>query len=275
MAAARDAGVPVAVDGAHAPGMLPVDVGGTGADFWVGNLHKWAYAPRGTAVLAVAPAWRERIEPLVVSWEQPTGFPARVEWQATLDYTPWLAAPIGLFTMRNLGVDAVRAHNVALAAYGQAVVGAALDVPPDDLPDPGPGVSMRLVPLPAGLATDWTEAAALRQRIADDLATEVGITHVRRPWLAAAQRPGLQPGRRVRPPRRTPARLPRRAALTRSDRLVAEPPPPGDPTAATAGRDPATTGRSTDDPAPPAGDHATTVTPRRTRAARGRPRDHR
>ena len=106
--------------------MLPVDVGGTGADFWVGNFHKWAYAPRGTAVLAVAPPWRERIEPLVVSWEQPSGFPARVEWQATLDYTPWLAAPIGLFTMRNLGIDAVRAHNVALAAYGQAVVGAAL-----------------------------------------------------------------------------------------------------------------------------------------------------
>jgi isopenicillin-N epimerase len=184
VAAAHDAGIPVAVDGAHAPGMLPVDVSGTGADFWVGNFHKWAYAPRGTAVLAVAPAWRERIEPLVVSWEQPTGFPARVEWQATLDYTPWLAAPIGLFTMRNLGVDAVRAHNVALAAYGQAVVGAALDVPPDDLPDPGPGVSMRLVPLPAGLATDWTEAAALRQRIADDLATEVSITtYGGRGWL--------------------------------------------------------------------------------------------
>ena len=91
-----------------------------------------------------------------MSWEQPTGFPARVEWQATLDYTPWLAAPIGLFTMRNLGVDAVRAHNVALAAYGQAVVGAALGVPTEDLPDPGPGVSMRLVPLPAGWRpTGW------------------------------------------------------------------------------------------------------------------------
>ncbi len=61
-----------------------------------------------------------------MSWEQEAGFPAGVEWQATLDYTPWLAAPTGLFTLRTLGVDRVRAHNADLVAYGQRVVGAAL-----------------------------------------------------------------------------------------------------------------------------------------------------
>jgi isopenicillin-N epimerase len=176
VAAAREHDIPVLVDAAHVPGMLPVDVDAIGADFWVGNLHKWAYAPRGTALLAVAPAWRRHVEPLAVSWEQDAGFPLSVEFQGTLDYTPWLAAPAGLFALRTLGLDAVRTHNAALAAYGQRVVGAALGLAPADLPDPGaPAAAMRIVPLPGGLATTAAEATALRQHIADKLATETAV----------------------------------------------------------------------------------------------------
>jgi isopenicillin-N epimerase len=182
---AREHGVPVLVDAAHAPGMLPISVASIGADFWVGNLHKWAYAPRGTAALVVAEAWRERIQPLVVSWEQSTGFPTRVEWQATLDYTAWLAAPVGLFTLRTLGPDRVRAHNAALAAYGQRVVGDALGVAPADLPEPGgPTVAMRLVPLPPGVAPTIDAAGVLRARIAERLAAEVSVASWHgRGWL--------------------------------------------------------------------------------------------
>ncbi|WP_199511862.1 aminotransferase class V-fold PLP-dependent enzyme [Nucisporomicrobium flavum] len=175
-AAARVHEIPVFVDAAHVPGMLPVEVDRIGADFWVGNLHKWAYAPRGTALLVVAPAWRRRVEPLVVSWEQDAGFPLSVEYQGTVDYSPWLAAPTGLFTMRTLGVEAVRRHNAALAAYGQRVVGEALGLAPSDLPDPGAAeASMRILPLPAGTATTQPEAHLLRQRIAEKLATEVAV----------------------------------------------------------------------------------------------------
>ncbi|PGH46239.1 aminotransferase [Micromonospora sp. WMMA1996] len=176
VAVAREQGVPVLVDAAHAPGMLPTTVASVGADFWVGNLHKWAYAPRGTAALVVAERWRERIQPLVVSWEQDAGFPTRVEWQATLDYTGWLAAPVGLFTLRSLGVDRVRAHNAALAAYGQRVVGDALGVAPERLPEPGgAAVAMRLVPLPPGVATTLDTARELRARIADRIGAEVSV----------------------------------------------------------------------------------------------------
>jgi isopenicillin-N epimerase len=176
VAAARDFDIEVLVDAAHAPGMLPVDISAIGADFWVGNLHKWAFAPRGTALLAVAPVWRRRIDPLVVSWEQDAGFPLSVEFQGTLDYSPWLAAPAGLFLLRTLGVDLVREHNAALAAYGQRVVGAALGLAEPDLPAPAGPAAMRIVPLPSGLATTQIEAQALRQHIADKLATEVGVT---------------------------------------------------------------------------------------------------
>ncbi len=173
--ALREVDVPLLVDGAHVPAMLPVEVDRIGADFWVGNLHKWAYAPRGTAVLVVAPRWRSRIEPAAVSWEQGSGYPASVEWQATLDYTGWLAAPAALHTLRLLGVDAVREHNEALARYGQRVVGEALGLGPADLPGAGGGLSMRLVPLPAGIGTTVETARALRLRIAAELRAEVAI----------------------------------------------------------------------------------------------------
>ncbi|GAA2544719.1 aminotransferase class V-fold PLP-dependent enzyme [Winogradskya consettensis] len=176
VAAAREHDIPVLVDAAHAPGTSPLEVDSIGADFWVGNLHKWAFAPRGTALLSVAPQWRRRIEPLVVSWEQDEGFPVNVEFQGTLDYTAWLAAPTGLFTMRTLGVETIRRHNAELASYGQRVVGAALGLAPTDLPDPGaPEAAMRILPLPAGVATTKPEATALRQHIADKLAIEVGM----------------------------------------------------------------------------------------------------
>ncbi|MEU7585151.1 aminotransferase class V-fold PLP-dependent enzyme [Micromonospora sp. NPDC049230] len=185
---AHEQDVPVLVDAAHAPGMLATTVSSIGADFWAGNLHKWAYAPRGTALLVVAPHWRDRIEPLVVSWEQESGFPARIEWQATLDYTSWLAAPAGLFTLRSLGVDRVREHNAALAAYGQRVVGDALGVPPAQLPAPGgPGVALRLIPLPAGTALSIDAARALQARIGARLAAEVAVMSWNgRGWLRLA-----------------------------------------------------------------------------------------
>jgi isopenicillin-N epimerase len=175
-AAAREQDIPVLVDAAHVPGMLPVDVSAIGADFWVGNLHKWGWAPRGTALLHVAAGWRRRIEPLVVSWEHEQGFPRAVEFQGTIDYTPWLAAPAGVFALRTLGPELVREHNEALVSYGQRVVGEALGLAPADLSHPGgPGVAMRVVPLPGGLASTFPEAQALRQHIADKLAAEVAV----------------------------------------------------------------------------------------------------
>ena len=57
---------------------------------------------------------------MVVSWEQREGFPVAVELAGTLDYTGWLAAPTGVFTLRTLDADRVRAHNVALARLARA-----------------------------------------------------------------------------------------------------------------------------------------------------------
>ncbi len=176
-AMARQRDVALLIDGAHAPGTLGLRISEIGADFWVGNLHKWMFAPRPTGLLSVAAHRRSQIRPLVVSWHQEEGYPGGVEMQGTLDYTAWLAAPTGLYVMRTLGVDRVRAHNAALAAYGQRVVGAALGLlSAEDLPHPGgPGASMRILPLPAGIATTTEAAFALRARIADELRIVVSV----------------------------------------------------------------------------------------------------
>ncbi|WP_144118974.1 aminotransferase class V-fold PLP-dependent enzyme [Catellatospora sichuanensis] len=174
-AALRDRGVPLLVDGAHAPGMLARPVAGLAADFWVGNLHKWAFAPPGTALLQVAPDWRDRMVPLVVSHSQPDGFPLFLEQQGTLDHSPWLAAPAGLDVFDRYGFDTIQRHNVALAAYGQRVLGQALGLDPDALPEPGPEVPMRLLPLPTGAARGFADTAALRTRISVELGVEPNV----------------------------------------------------------------------------------------------------
>ena len=134
-------------------------------------MHKWAFAPRSTALLSVAPRWRAGIRPVVVSWAQPEGYPRNAEEAGTLDYTAWLAAPTGLFTLRTLGTERVQAHNAALVRYGQRVVGEAVGM--TDLPDPGGPLPMRLVPLP--VHGDAATAVRLRERISDELRAEVAV----------------------------------------------------------------------------------------------------
>lgn len=155
-------GITTVVDGAHTPGML-ADPIAAGADFWFGNLHKWGYAPSGSALLAVAPAHRSRVRSLSPSWQDAEGFPRSVEYRATADYTGWLAAPEGLDLIERLGASAVRAHNTALAAYGAALLARIPGLTP--LPHT-PGLAMRSLLLPPGTAETQDAARALREGLA-------------------------------------------------------------------------------------------------------------
>jgi isopenicillin-N epimerase len=173
--ALQERGVAVLVDGAHAPGMLAVDLERLGADFFVGTLHKWCCAPRGTGVLHAAARWRPALRPLVASWGEADGFPAAFDDTGTQDPTPWLAAPRALRVLESLGLDRLRRHNVELAVAGQLEVARALRVPTTDLPRDA-AVSMQLVPLPEGVAATPAGASALQDRIGAESAVEVAIT---------------------------------------------------------------------------------------------------
>jgi isopenicillin-N epimerase len=173
--ALQERGVAVLVDGAHAPGMLAVDLDRLGADFFVGNLHKWCCAPRGTAVLHAAERWRPTMRPLVASWGEAEGFPLAFDDTGTDDPTAWLSAPRALRVLERLGLERLRRHNVELAVIGQLEVAASLGVAATDLPRDA-AVSMQLVPLPDGVASTEAEAGALQDRIGEESAVEVAIT---------------------------------------------------------------------------------------------------
>lgn len=150
VAACHRRGVPVLVDAAHAPGQLDVDLRAIDADFWVGNLHKWVCSPRACAVLRVAPAWQHLIRPLVPSHEFRDGYQPAFDWTGTADAIPLLAIPAALDFWAELGWDAVRSHQHALATDGAHAVASSLGTEvcvPDEFT-----AAMRLVELPRPLS---------------------------------------------------------------------------------------------------------------------------
>lgn len=171
----QERGAAVLVDGAHAPGMLDLDLARVDADFYLGDLHKWCCAPRGTAFLHAAQRWRAAMRPLVASWHEADGFPVAFDETGTDDPTAWLSAPRALRVLERLGLDRLRRHNVELAVAGQLEVAGALDLEPSTLPR-DPAVSMQLVPLPGGVADTSDDAAALQARIGEESSVEVAVT---------------------------------------------------------------------------------------------------
>jgi isopenicillin-N epimerase len=164
---AAGAGARVLVDAAHAPGQLPDDIAALGADHWVGNLHKWAYTPRGSAILWSRPG--ADVTPGVLSWQLDDGYAASFDYPGTWDYAGWLAAADGLAYWAALGGWDMVARLSDLAAGGQKRVAEALGVPLDGLPA-SPAPCMRLVPLPDGALACADQAGALyealsRQRV--------------------------------------------------------------------------------------------------------------
>lgn len=147
-AAVAGPGRSVLVDAAHAPGQLDDDIAALGADYWVGNLHKWAYTPRGSAILWSRPG--AEVTPTVLSWQLQDGYAASFDYPGTWDYAGWLAAPDGLAHWEVLGGWPTVAWLAALASEGQKRVADALGVPLERLPAV-PAPTMRLVPLPNGV----------------------------------------------------------------------------------------------------------------------------
>ncbi len=112
----KQRGVPVLVDGAHAPGMIPLALNDLGADWYLGNGHKWLCAPKGCAFLWARPERQAEIHPTVISHGLGQGFVAEFDWQGTRDFSPWLAVTDALAFRRRLGGDGV-------AKYCKGLVG--------------------------------------------------------------------------------------------------------------------------------------------------------
>jgi len=169
------------VDGAHAPGMVPVDLESLGAAYWTGNAHNWLCAPKGAAVLHVRADVRPSIRPLVTSHganddrHDRSRFRLSFDWTGTSDPTPWLAVPAAIRYVGGLDPDGwpgLMAANAALARQARDRLCAALGIEPP-APDTMLG-SMAAVPLP-GIALTRAAARALQEALFDEDRIEVPV----------------------------------------------------------------------------------------------------
>jgi len=119
---AAEAGILTVIDGAHAPGHIPLDLQLLGADFYSGNCHKWMLSPKGAGFLYSNPRVQSLIEPLVVSWgyhaasETSTGsrFIDYLQWTGTTDPAAALSVPSAIQFMAEHNWEGVRqeCHNL-------------------------------------------------------------------------------------------------------------------------------------------------------------------
>jgi isopenicillin-N epimerase len=153
-------GVPVLVDGAHAPGSIALDITALGVDWYAGNLHKWAHAPRSCGILWAAPDRQAGLHAPVISWGHGGGFRQEFEWNATGDPTPCLAAPEGLACLEAWGFDRVLAYMHGLAWDAAHLLANCWQV---DFETPTEIIgAMVTVPLPPAAGTSADDAARLR-----------------------------------------------------------------------------------------------------------------
>ena len=149
-------GIDVLVDGAHAPGVVPLNLNRMRPAFYTGNLHKWVCAPKGAAFLWVREDLQSRMQPAVVSHGHNTPRPGystfqnRFDWCGTFDPTAWLCVPEAIRWMENTvsgGWSRVREANRDLAIAACRLLCKRLSVEP-----PCPEslmAAMATLPLPA------------------------------------------------------------------------------------------------------------------------------
>ncbi len=170
----RSAGVETVVDGAHAPGMVPLDLDRIGAAYYAGNAHKWLCAPKGAAFLHVRRDRQDGFHPLTISHGYDAVRPGRsrfrleFDWTGTCDPTACLSIPEAVRFLRGLfpgGMPGLMARNRALTLEARRLLCEALGVP---VPCPAGMIgAMASVPLPA--IPERSDAAGLDPDALTDL----------------------------------------------------------------------------------------------------------
>ncbi len=159
-ARARQMDLPVLVDGAHAPGMLDLNVPALGVDWYVGNCHKWLCAPKGAAFLWAAPQRQQDLHPNVISHDLGKGFTYEFDKIGTRDASAWLSIPAALEFHARMGGAKLRARNHDVAVQsGRALAkrwGTEMGAPDSFFG------SMVTVRIPGDSSADRTTADALK-----------------------------------------------------------------------------------------------------------------
>ena len=179
----KDSGIEVLVDGAHAPGMIDLNLKALGATYYTGNCHKWLCAPKGAAFLYVQADRHSHLRPLTISHgansprRDRSRFRLEFDWTGTADPTSYLCIPEAIQFMGSLlpgGWNALRQHNRAMVLTARLTLCQALDVEPP-CPDAMIG-SMAVVPLPNGSA-ERLQASLFQRHIEVPIVPWQGFTN--------------------------------------------------------------------------------------------------
>jgi isopenicillin-N epimerase len=162
---ARAAGVPVLVDGAHAPGQIALDVPSLGADWYTGNAHKWLFAPRGCGVLWTHPRRQGMTRPAILSHGTDQGYRAAFDWIGTRDPSPWFCFETAARAHDGFGGEALMAGNRMLAAEAAEEMASALGAA---IAGPASMRSSMAALLLKPNCDDPERAAAYRRRLASE-----------------------------------------------------------------------------------------------------------
>ncbi len=142
----HDRKVPVIIDGAHAPGMLDLDLEDIGADYYAGNCHKWLFTPKGCAFLYAAPHAQEDLHHTTISWGWPDGFTREFDWTGTKDPTAWLSTKAALDFYHLLPAPRRREYNNELAHWGASLLEYAWNTKPACPPEMRGSIASILLP---------------------------------------------------------------------------------------------------------------------------------
>lgn len=153
----KQRGIDTLIDGAHAPGTVPLNLSAIGATYYTGNCHKWLCAPKGAAFLYVQRDRQAQIRPLTISHgansprTERSRFRLEFDWPGTYDPSAYLSVPTAIQFMGTLlpgGWPELMAQNRIKALAARKILCEALKVPP---PCPDEMIAaLAVVPLPDG-----------------------------------------------------------------------------------------------------------------------------
>lgn len=171
LARARAAGIVTVVDGAHAPGQIPIDLTALDADFYSGNFHKWLCAPKGAAFLYAARPFHAQMVPPVVSWGwvDETSFVSKMQYQGTRDLAAYLSVPAAIDFQAEHAWPSIRERCRMLASEARARVSALTGLTPIQPDSSDWFAQMVTLPLPA------CDTDALKRRLYDEFCLEAPI----------------------------------------------------------------------------------------------------
>jgi len=175
VACARDLGIITVIDGAHAPGQIPLNLKELGVDFYVGNCHKWMMAPKGAAFLYARKEMQPLLDPLIVSWgwepERSSGsrFIDLHQYQGTRDIAAYLSVPAAIRFMQEHNWPQVQQECHRLLRYARERITALTGLPPLTPDTPDYYAQMAAFPLPP------CDAEALKERLYQEYHIEVPV----------------------------------------------------------------------------------------------------